>query len=107
MPTMFIWGTFDELGVLKSGEKLAAEVAGARSHVFEGVAHMVNLERPAEFNQLVGDFLDEVDRDELRGHPARLTANAAIAVASSVEITRRTMVEVRSTSPPVETSVIV
>lgn len=61
VPTLFIWGTFDELGVLRSGEKLAAEVAGARSHVFEGVAHVVNLERPVEFNQLVREFLESVD----------------------------------------------
>ncbi len=61
MPTLFIWGTLDELGVLKAGEKLVAEVAGARSQVYEGVAHMVNLERPDEFNALVGGFLDEVD----------------------------------------------
>ena len=60
MPTLFTWGTLDELGVLRSGEKLAAEVKGARSHVFEGVAHMVNLERPEEFNRLVGDFLGAV-----------------------------------------------
>jgi pimeloyl-ACP methyl ester carboxylesterase len=61
MPTLFIWGTLDELGVLEAGKKLAADVAGARSHVFEGVAHMVNLERPVEFNALVGDFFDEAD----------------------------------------------
>jgi pimeloyl-ACP methyl ester carboxylesterase len=61
MPTLFMWGTLDELGVIRSGEKLAAEVEGARSKVFEGVAHMVNLERPEEFNRIVGDFVDEVD----------------------------------------------
>ena len=61
MPTMFIWGTFDEQPVGRAGQKLTAEVTGARNHVFEGVAHMVNLERPEEFNRLVGDFLDEVD----------------------------------------------
>jgi pimeloyl-ACP methyl ester carboxylesterase len=61
MPTFFIWGTFDEQPVGAAGQKLAAEVNGARSHVFEGAAHMVNLERPEEFNRLVGDFLDEVD----------------------------------------------
>ena len=60
IPTLFVWGTLDEQPVLRSGEKLAAEVAGASSHVFEGVAHMVNLERPAEFNRLVRDFLDRV-----------------------------------------------
>jgi 3-oxoadipate enol-lactonase len=61
MPALFTWGTLDVLGVIRSGEKLAAEVAGARSHVFEGVAHMVNLERPEEFNRLVADFLADVD----------------------------------------------
>ncbi len=65
VPVLAMWGTFDEAGVPQAGEKLAAEVPGARSHVFEGVAHMVNLERPEEFNSLVGDFIDEVDaRDE-------------------------------------------
>jgi 3-oxoadipate enol-lactonase len=54
MPTLFVWGTLDESPVAASGEKLVAEVNGARSHVFEGVAHMVNLERPDEFNRLVG-----------------------------------------------------
>ena len=61
MPTFFIWGTFDEHPVGVAGHKLAAEAEGSRRHVFEGVAHMVNLERPEEFNRIVGDFLDEVD----------------------------------------------
>jgi pimeloyl-ACP methyl ester carboxylesterase len=61
VPTLFIWGTFDEQPVGVAGAKLAAEVRGARSHVFEGVAHMVNLERPEEFNRLVADFLADVD----------------------------------------------
>ena len=62
VPVLAIWGTFDEAPVLQGGAKLAAEVHGARSHVFEGVAHMVNLERPAEFNRMVREFLDEVER---------------------------------------------
>lgn len=61
VPALFMWGTLDELGVIRAGEKLASEVRGARNHVFEGVAHMVNLEQPAEFNRLVLDFLAEVD----------------------------------------------
>ena len=64
MPTFFMWGTLDEQPVGVAGQKLASEVDGARSHVFEGVAHMVNLERPEEFNRLVGDFLDEVDASD-------------------------------------------
>jgi pimeloyl-ACP methyl ester carboxylesterase len=61
VPVLVTWGTLDEQPVGVAGAKLAAEVPGARSHVFEGVAHMVNLERPAEFNRLVADFLAEVD----------------------------------------------
>jgi pimeloyl-ACP methyl ester carboxylesterase len=62
VPTLLMWGTFDEVGVLRSGEKMAAEIRGARAHVFEDVAHMVNLERPAEFNRLVREFFESVER---------------------------------------------
>ena len=62
VPTLVMWGTLDTPGVISACERIAAEVPGARQRVFEGVAHMVNLERPAEFNQLVGDFLDEAAR---------------------------------------------
>jgi 3-oxoadipate enol-lactonase len=61
VPTLFVWGDLDELGVVKAGEKLAAEVAGARSQVYEGVAHMVNLEKQQEFNALLREFLDSVE----------------------------------------------
>jgi len=64
VPTLVVWGTLDELGVPSAGEKMAAEVPGARRHVFDGVAHMVNLERPQEFNQVVLDFLTEVEAAE-------------------------------------------
>jgi 3-oxoadipate enol-lactonase len=61
VPVLVVWGTVDELGVRSASEKMAAEIGGAQSHVFENVAHMVNLERPDEFNRLVGDFLADVD----------------------------------------------
>src|SRR6185369_679189 len=57
MPVLAMWGTFDTTGTLASGEWLVANVPGIKSHVFEGVAHMVNLERPAEFNRLLREFL--------------------------------------------------
>jgi len=62
MPILAMWGTLDVTTVLRCGEWLVANVPGIRSHVFEGVAHMVNLERPAEFNRLLRDFVDEVER---------------------------------------------
>jgi 3-oxoadipate enol-lactonase len=60
VPTLLIWGRLDELGVTTAGERLAREIRGARVHVFDDVAHMVNLERPHEFNRVVAAFLAEV-----------------------------------------------
>ena len=67
VPVLAIWGTLDVPRVLAAGEHLAAAVPDARSHVFEGVAHMVNLERPDEFNTIVGDFIDAVDERAVAG----------------------------------------
>lgn len=61
LPLLAMWGTYDESTTPLAGEHLVAAVPGARSHVFEGVAHMVNLERPMEFNALLREFLDEVE----------------------------------------------
>lgn len=62
MPLLVMWGTFDVKSAAVSGEWLVANVPGTEHHVFEGVAHMVNLERPAEFNRILRDFLDRVER---------------------------------------------
>jgi pimeloyl-ACP methyl ester carboxylesterase len=61
MPVLAIWGTLDVTSTLRAGEWLVQNVPGIQSHVFEGVAHMVNLERPAEFNRLVREFVDGVE----------------------------------------------
>ncbi len=61
VPALIVWGTFDVSGMAVIGDKLASEIAGARRQVFDAVAHMISLERPAEFNRLVLDFLREVD----------------------------------------------
>lgn len=61
MPVLAAWGTLDVASTLRSGEWLVANRPGIRSQVFEGVAHMVNLERPQEFNSLLREFLDEVE----------------------------------------------
>jgi 3-oxoadipate enol-lactonase len=61
IPTLVMWGDADEPGVGHAGARLLEAVSGARRHVFPGVAHMVNLERPEEFERLVLDFLAGVD----------------------------------------------
>ena len=61
VPTLVIWGKLDTSETNAAGEKLAAEIPGARTHVFPDVAHMVSLEKPADFNRLLAEFLEETD----------------------------------------------
>ncbi len=60
MPTLLIVGDYDLPDKLATVEELAAAIPQAESIVLPGVAHMVNMERPAEFNQIVLDFLARV-----------------------------------------------
>lgn len=57
VPTLVIVGDLDTSTTLAMADRLAAEIGGAGKVVFEGVAHMVNMEQPARFNQVVLDFL--------------------------------------------------
>jgi 3-oxoadipate enol-lactonase len=61
VPVLAMWGDLDVPSTADAGELLVRSVPGARRHVFQGVAHMVNLERPAEFNRLVAEFLTGVE----------------------------------------------
>jgi 3-oxoadipate enol-lactonase len=62
VPTLVLIGEADEPGCVVAGRHLAASVADARVAGFPGVAHMIQLEQPERFNELVLDFLAEVDR---------------------------------------------
>jgi 3-oxoadipate enol-lactonase len=57
VPTLAIVGNLDASGVRSAVDKVANEVPGAHRAVIPGTAHMLNMERPEEFNRLVLDFL--------------------------------------------------
>ncbi len=57
VPTLVMVGDLDEAGTIESCRRLARDIPDARLELFEGVAHMVNLEQPERFNRLVLDFL--------------------------------------------------
>jgi pimeloyl-ACP methyl ester carboxylesterase len=59
-PTLIIEGELDERITLKMGDAMAAGIAGARLVTMAGVAHVPNMEKPAEFNRLVEDFLSQL-----------------------------------------------
>lgn len=60
-PTLVLVGTADEPGGVLNGRNVAATVRGARLEEFD-TAHMIQLEQPARFNQVVFDFLAETER---------------------------------------------
>ena len=43
-------------------DMLASEIPGAQKIVVPGTAHMINMERPDEFNRILLDFLQEQAR---------------------------------------------
>jgi 2-hydroxy-6-oxonona-2,4-dienedioate hydrolase len=56
-PTLVVWGREDELIPLASGEKLRDGIAKAKLVVFEQCGHVPEIEKPAEFNQALLEFL--------------------------------------------------
>ena len=57
VPTLVIAGSDDQPLIVRTADILAGQIPGARKVVMEGLAHVPNLERPAEFNQITLDFL--------------------------------------------------
>ena len=55
-PLLVMLGTLDDPGTSDSMRHLADAVPGARLEVFEGSAHMLNLEQPDRFNALLLEF---------------------------------------------------
>ena len=60
-PTLVLIGQADEPGTVVAERHLAESVAGARAVEFPGVAHMIQLEQPERFNELVLEFLAELN----------------------------------------------
>ena len=57
VPTLCLVGDLDMPEILEIIDLLVRAIPSAEKVVLNGVAHMVNMEEPARFNQLVLDFL--------------------------------------------------
>lgn len=58
--TLIVVGEADQPAVVEAAHHLAGQVRGSRFVSWPDVAHMVSLERPAEFQRLVLEFVDAV-----------------------------------------------
>jgi pimeloyl-ACP methyl ester carboxylesterase len=59
VPTLAVVGSGDAVTVKHVADTLASEITGARKVVIPKVAHLLNMELPAEINNLVLNFLRE------------------------------------------------
>jgi len=56
-PTLIIAGELDNPEILRAADVMAGAIPGAQKAIIPGSAHLPNMERPAEFNRVVMDFL--------------------------------------------------
>jgi pimeloyl-ACP methyl ester carboxylesterase len=61
-PSLLIWGTRDGAVDLRSSEPLMQAMPGCQLALIEGAGHLPFEERPEEFNRLVLDFLERVNK---------------------------------------------
>jgi pimeloyl-ACP methyl ester carboxylesterase len=57
-PTLIIVGAEDAITPLEVSEAMQREIRGSRLEIIEGAGHVSNIERPAEFNRALKEFLD-------------------------------------------------
>jgi 3-oxoadipate enol-lactonase len=62
VPTLVLVGEHDRPDIHAMAEALAAGIPGAERVVLAGTAHLPSLERPAELNRVVLEFLAKLDR---------------------------------------------
>lgn len=78
VPTQVIVGQHDLADLHGVAERLAAGIAHAETVVMPGAGHMVNVEKPEQFNRAVLDFVRRGGRPERSQAPTRATGRANI-----------------------------
>jgi 3-oxoadipate enol-lactonase len=63
VPTLVLVGDLDPVTPPDLSEDLAALIPGARLEVIHNASHIANLDKPAEFNRAVDDFLSAVEQE--------------------------------------------
>lgn len=61
VPTLIIVGDEDAITPPALSEELHALIPGSRLEVIAGASHLANLDKPAEFNRSIDDFLSDVE----------------------------------------------
>lgn len=59
-PTLILVGSEDSITPPPDSASMHDRIMGSRLEVIEGAAHLSNIERPAEFNRVLSDFLNRL-----------------------------------------------
>jgi 3-oxoadipate enol-lactonase len=60
VPTLIICGDQDAITPPALSEELATLIPGSKLHIMPGASHLANLDKPAEFNGAIDDFLSAI-----------------------------------------------
>jgi pimeloyl-ACP methyl ester carboxylesterase len=74
-PIFVVVGDADDPAILAVAERIAAEAPRARLAVLPGVGHMLSLEQPGLFAELLSVFLDDVASGRFDGEPIVVPAS--------------------------------
>jgi len=64
VPTLIIVGSEDPITPVADAETMGTKISGSLINVIDGAGHVSNVERPAEFNRALADFLAALPREE-------------------------------------------
>lgn len=60
MPFLMIYGDLDVVASLERVDIITEKITGAKKVLIENTAHLPNMEKPEQFNQIVDDFLSSI-----------------------------------------------
>lgn len=59
-PTLVVVGALDNPEIMRAADVMVASIKGAQKAVIAGTAHIPSMEKPAEFNKIVLEFLSTI-----------------------------------------------
>jgi 3-oxoadipate enol-lactonase len=74
-PVLVVVGDADDPAILAVSERIAAEAPRARLVVLPGAGHMLSLEQPTEFRELLDEYLADVASGRFDGRPVMVPAS--------------------------------
>lgn len=63
VPALVICGDEDAITPPALSEELASLIPGSKLQILKGASHLANLDKPAEFNRLIDDFLSAIEAE--------------------------------------------